>query len=299
MDWDKLRVFHAVAEAGSFTHASERLNLSQSAVSRQISSLEESLAVPLFHRHARGLILTGQGEILQRAAREVFTKISTAEAQLVEGKGEARGPLAITTTVGFGSTWLAPRIREFVDAYPGIEIRMVLNDRGVDLAMREADVAIWLVPPRQQDLIQRIVGKIRVHLYASAEYLEARGTPKTPEDLKGHDLIIFDDGPNTHTLADVVDWVMKMGNAGPDDRHIALRLNNQYAIYRALRSGLGIAALPDYMIDPRVNLVKVLPDIDGPTLDVYFVYPEELRNARRIAVFRDFTMKALAESGLT
>lgn len=299
MDWDKLRVFHAVAEAGSFTHASDRLNLSQSAVSRQISSLEESLSVPLFHRHARGLILTGQGEILHRAAREVFTKISMAEAHLAEGKGEARGPLTINTTVAFGSTWLAPRIRDFIEAYSGIEIRMVLNDRGVDLAMREADVAIWLVPPRQQDLVQRIVGKIRVHLYASADYLERRGTPTNPEDLKDHDLIIFDDGTNPHTLADVVDWVMKMGNPGPDDRHIALRLNNQYAIYRALRSGLGIAPLPDYMIDPNVNLVKVLPDIDGPTLDVYFVYPEELRNARRIAVFRDFVMKSLAETGLT
>ena len=167
LDWDKLRVFHAVAEAGSFTHASERLNLSQSAVSRQISSLEESLSVPLFHRHARGLILTGQGEILHRTAREVYAKISMTEAHLAESKGEARGPLAINTTVAFGSTWLAPRIRDFINAYAGIEVRMVLTDRAVDLSMREADVALSLVPPKQQDLIQRTVGKVKRYRHAA------------------------------------------------------------------------------------------------------------------------------------
>ena len=116
MDWDKLRVFHAVAEAGSFTHAGETLNLSQSAVSRQISALEESLNVPLFHRHARGLILTEQGELLNRTARDVFTKLAMTEAQLSESRERPRGPLKVTTTVAFGSLWLTPRIREFAKA---------------------------------------------------------------------------------------------------------------------------------------------------------------------------------------
>lgn len=297
MDWDKLRVFHAVAEAGSFTHASERLNLSQSAVSRQISTLEDALGVSLFHRHARGLILTEQGEILFETAREIFAKLSMTEANLAEGRGEARGPLAVNTTVGFGSTWLAPRIREFIEAYPDIDVQLVLNDRGVDLSMREADVAIRLTQPRQQDLIQRIIGKVRINLYGSKDYLAARGTPTKPEDLKDHDLIIFDDGPNTPV--DVVNWVLTMGNPGPNDRHIALRLNNQYAIYRAVRSGLGLAPLPDYMVDLGLNVVKVLPEVQGPTLDVYYVYPQELRHARRIAVFREFMMEKLNENGLT
>jgi DNA-binding transcriptional LysR family regulator len=87
MDWDKLRVFHAVAEAGSFTHAGDTLNLSQSAVSRQISALEEALQVPLFHRHARGLILTEQGESLNRTVREVFAKLAMTEALLTESGG--------------------------------------------------------------------------------------------------------------------------------------------------------------------------------------------------------------------
>src|SRR5512133_1119387 len=115
LDWDKLRVFHAVAEAGSFTHAGETLNLSQSAVSRQIQALEEALAVPLFHRHARGLILTEQGELLFRTAREVFAKLSMAEGLVSASKDRPKGPLKITSSAAFGSTWLTPRMHEFLD----------------------------------------------------------------------------------------------------------------------------------------------------------------------------------------
>src|SRR5579883_480449 len=155
MDWDKLRVFHAVAEAGSFTHAGESLNLSQSAVSRQISALEESLSVPLFHRHARGLILTEQGEALYHTAREVFAKLAMTEAMLSESKDRPKGPLKVTTTVSFGSAWLTPRIREFTDLYPEIQVSLIVDDSELDLSMREADVAIRMSPPRQPDLVQR------------------------------------------------------------------------------------------------------------------------------------------------
>src|SRR5277367_6558034 len=115
MDWDKLRIFYAVAEAGSFTHAGDALNLSQSAISRQISALEDSLKVVLFHRHARGLILTEQGEVLYHTARDVFSKLAMTEAQLSESRERPQGPLKVTTTVAFGTLWLAPRIREFLE----------------------------------------------------------------------------------------------------------------------------------------------------------------------------------------
>src|SRR3712207_3804756 len=164
MDWDKLRVFHAVAEAGSFTHAGETLNLSQSAVSRQISALEESLGVPLFHRHARGLILTEQGELLHRTARDVFAKLSMTEAMLTESREHPKGPLRVTTTVAFGSTWLTPRINEFLSIYPDIQLTLLFDDNELDLAMREADIAIRMNTPRQPDLIQRHLMAIRFHL---------------------------------------------------------------------------------------------------------------------------------------
>ena len=191
MDWDKLRIFHAVAEAGSFTHAAETLNLSQSAISRQISSLEGSLNVPLFHRHARGLILTEQGELLFRTASEVFTRLPSTESRIRESKERPQGSLRVTTTVAFGSVWLTPRIKEFNDHYPEIALSLVLDDSELDLGMREADVAIRMVPPRQPNLVQRHLITLHYHIYATPAYLRKHGMPKTPSDLDAHQIIVM------------------------------------------------------------------------------------------------------------
>jgi DNA-binding transcriptional LysR family regulator len=219
MDWDKLRVFHAVAEAGSFTHAGETLNLSQSAVSRQISALEESLSVPLFHRHARGLILTEQGELLFRTAREVFAKLSMAEGMISESKDRPRGPLKITTTVAFGSVWLTPRIREFLELYPEIQVSVVVDDSELDLSMREADVAIRMSPPRQPDLIQRHLVSIQVHVYAAPEYIKKYGMPQKPEDLDKHRIILY--GEDSRPPATGVNWLLDAGAKANIDRYPA------------------------------------------------------------------------------
>src|SRR6476620_285147 len=201
MDWDKLRVFHAVAEAGSFTHAGESLNLSQSAVSRQISALEDALNVPLFHRHARGLILNEQGDMLYRTAHEVFTKLTAAQTRLMDSKEKPSGELRITTTVGLGSVWLTPRLKEFSEIYPQIGVTLLLDDRELDLAMREADVAIRLRRPTQPDLIQRKLFTVHYHAYASPDYLRRRGTPKALDDLEQHSILSF--GVSPPYLSDV------------------------------------------------------------------------------------------------
>jgi DNA-binding transcriptional LysR family regulator len=293
MDWDKLRVFHAVAEAGSFTHAGETLNLSQSAVSRQISALEESLNVPLFHRHARGLILTEQGELLYRTAREVFTKLAMTEAQLSESRERPRGPLKVTTTVAFGTLWLTPRIREFLDLYPDIQMSIVLDDGELDLAMRQADVAIRLTPPRQPDLVQRHLMAMYYKLYASPDYLKDHATPKTIEDLDEHRIIVYGDEQLKLPVGNI-NWLMDTGTRGGPRRPV-LKVNNIYGILRAVQSGLGIGALPDYFSREASNLVEILPELRGPSFDAYFVYPEELRHSKRISVFRDFLVRKIAE----
>ncbi len=294
MDWDKLRIFHAVAEAGSFTRAGETLNLSQSAVSRQISALEASLGTPLFHRHARGLILTEQGEILYRTVRDVFHKLTMVEAQLAEGQEEPSGPLKITTTVAFGSSWLTPRIKEFVEMYPKIDVSLALTDGELDLAMREADVALRMSAPRQPDLIQRHLLEVRPHIYAAKEYLDQFGTPRSPEELDAHRLIVY--GHDTPPPVTSINWLLELGTRPGTRRRPALTVNNLYGMYRAVRSGLGLASLPDYMVPPESNLVRVLPEISGPPVQCYFVYPEELRHSKRIEVFRDFLLRKVAES---
>ncbi len=292
MDWDKLRIFHAVAEAGSLTHAGDSLNLSQSAVSRQISALEDSLHVPLFHRHARGLRLTEQGELLYNTAHDVFSKLAMVEAHITESKEVPSGPLKITTTVAFGSVWLTSRISEFIDMYPEIEVSLVLADTELDLSMREADVAIRMEPPKKPDLIQRHLMSIGYHVYAAPSYLKKHGMPKTPADLDNHHLVVY--GEDARPPVANLNWLLTEGRPkGSAPRKPVLKVNSIYGIFRAVESGVGIGAVPDYMSKEVGTLVEILPEIRGPNLDVYFVYASELRNTARIAAFRDFLVHAM------
>jgi len=290
MDWDKLRIFYAVAEAGSFTHAGEMLNLSQSAVSRQIGALEESLGVALFHRHARGLILTEQGELLDVTTKEMFSKLAFTTAQIRDSRERPQGELRITTTTGLGSIWLTPRIKDFLERYPDIDVSLVLSDDELDISMRQADVAIRLRPPTQPDLVQRQLMEVHYRVYASPSYIKRYGMPRNSEDLDNHRLVIY--GKDAITPVDNLNWLMEAGQSG-QERRPALKVNNIYGIYRAVRSGIGIGALPDYMTSHAEDLVQVLPELGGPSFNTYFVYPEELRNSKRVGVFRDFLLNRI------
>ena len=288
MDWDKLRIFHAAAQAGSFTHAGELLNMSQSAVSRQVSALEQELGTPLFHRHARGLIPTEQGELLMRAAHDVTMKLEAVRSRLADSRGQPTGTLRVTTTVGLGSTWLASRINEFSDLYPGIALQLILDDLELDLAMRQADVAIRLRAPSQPDLIQRKLFTVHFHVYASPDYLRRFGQPKSVDELDEHRIIVF--GENAPAYLKDMNRLCSAGREPGDPRTPALAVNNVVAIKRAVEKGAGIAMLPDYIISVGSDLVAILPDADVPAFDTYFVYPEELRDTARVAVFRDFLL---------
>ena len=286
MDWDKLRIFYAVANAGSFTHAGETLHLSQSAISRQISGLEDSLKVTLFHRHARGLILTEQGEILMRAAHDVYGAVTTAQEAMKEAKGRPAGVLKVTATVALGETVIAPLLPKFLEAYPDIHLDLILTDTPLDLSMREADVAIRLTEPRQPDLIRRFLYSAHVHLYASASYLEQFGVPQTLEDLDAHQILVY--GTLTRPPVPNLNWLIGAGREGKGPRTPALTINNLIALRRAVASGAGIASLPDYLATPQFNLTRVMPEVEAPQIDIYYAYPEELRNSQKVIAFRDF-----------
>ncbi len=285
MDWDKLRIFHAVADAGSFTHAGTELLLSQSAVSRQVSALEEDLHVTLFHRHARGLILTEQGEVLYRTAHEVFTKLAAAKTRLMDSKEKPSGELRITTTVGLGSVWLTPRITEFLDLYPDIKVSLMLEDTELDLSMREADVAIRLRRPTQPDLIQRKLFTVHHHIYASLDYVKHYGIPKSVEDLDKHRIVTFGE---TEGYLSNLNWLETVGHELSAPRKSALRVNNAYGVRRAVQAGAGIGSVADYMVAPDMNLVLIDLPLEAPQFDTYFVYPEELKETKRVTAFRDF-----------
>jgi DNA-binding transcriptional LysR family regulator len=286
MDWDKLKVFHVVADAGSFTHAGETLGLSQSAVSRQISALEQELKVPLFHRHARGLILTEQGELLFRTAHDVFMKLETVRTLLADSKEKPNGELRVTTAIGLGSYWLSPRLGEFFDLYPDICIRLILSDEELDLSMREADVAIRLWQPVQPDLIQRKLFTVHFHAYASAEYLKRHGHLRSPEELDKHRILLI--GGPMPSYYERLNWLREAGRNGGEPRQAALVVNNVVGLKQACEQGVGIATLPDYLVESSEGLVQLFADSEAPALDAYFVYPEEMRAVARVQVFRDF-----------
>jgi DNA-binding transcriptional LysR family regulator len=288
MDWDKLRIFQAAAQAGSFTHAGEALNMSQSAVSRQVSGLEQDLGVALFHRHARGLILTEQGEHLFRAANEVLVKLEGVRSRLTEASEKPTGTLRITTTVGLGSTWLTDRIHEFLDLNPGINLQLILDDGELDLAMREADVAIRLRQPVQPDLIQRRLFTVHMHIYAHGSYVQKYGRPVTLEDVDNHRIVSYG-VPIPIYLRDV-NWLETAGRSADDPRLPILRINNIFSIKIAAMRGIGIAVLPDYMVEPQSGLERLLPEAQVPSFAAYFVYPAELKNSARVHVFRDFLL---------
>ncbi len=292
MDWDKLRIFHAVADAGSFTHAGHELALSQSAVSRQISALEQDLKVPLFHRHARGLILTEQGEVLYRTAHDVFTRLATTRTRLSDSKDKPTGELRITTTVGLGTIWLTPRIPEFMELYPQISVTMLLEDGELDLAMREADVAIRLRRPTQPDLIQRKLFTVHHHVYAAPDYIRKHGMPDTLDDVGDHRLLSFGTAP---TYLTTINWLETAGLKNGETRQPILKINNVYGLRRAVEAGLGIASLPDYIVGSDSNLIRIDLPGDAPEFDTYLVYPEELKQSKRVAVFREFVVSKAKE----
>lgn len=292
MDWDKLRIFHAAAQAGSFTHAGDTLHMSQSAVSRQVSALELDLGVPLFHRHARGLLLTEQGELLYRTASDVLMKLEAVQSSLTDSKEKPSGILRVTTTVGLGSTWLTSRIKSFVELYPEVDLHLIFDDDELDLGMREADVAIRLRQPTQPDLIQRKLFTVHFHVYAAPEYIQRFGSPSSIDDIDNHRIITF--GEQAPAYLRSMNWLDSAGRPANEPRRSVLKVNNLVAIKRAVQSGVGIAILPDYIIDQATNLVPVLTEQEDkvPSFDTYFVYPSELKNTARVKAFREFLLSS-------
>ena len=293
MDWDKLKIFYAVAESGSFTKATINLNLSQSAISRQIQSLEYELKVQLFERHARGLSLTENGEYLYKTAHEVISKLKEVESAFVDKKNKPSGKLTVTTVVSFGTTWLTPRIQEFMQLNPEIEVELIFDDKELNLTTREADIGIWMRKPKQLNYIQKKLMNLNYHIYGSAKYLEKHGFPKNENDLSKHKFISY--GKGTPSPVFNPDWALKLGVKDGKKRKPVMKVNSVYGLLLAVKSGVGLAALPDYLTHSISNIVKVLPNIEGPKTEVHFVYPQSLKNVARVVAFRNFLYSKISE----
>lgn len=295
LDWEKLRLFELVAEAGSFTEAARRLRMSQPALSRQIGALEASMGAKLLHRHARGVAMTHEGEQLRAATRDMQERLESAREAIDASRDHPSGEIRLTTTVSFGSTWLARQLGDFLDQYPDITVSLMLTDQDVDLAKREADVAIRFHPPFQTELVQKALIGIRHYLCASPEYLTRHGVPKSIADLDGHRLIAYGDAAPEFLKG--INWALELGHQGAP-RNAALMINNSHGVLQAVEAGAGIAALPSYLIRFSGKVRVVLPDLEGPVFRTFFTYPAELRRSLRVAALRDFLVDRMTAANL-
>ena len=293
MDWDKLKIFHAVAEAGSLTSATVNLNLSQSAISRQIQSLEDDLKVKLFERHARGLTLTENGEYVYKTAHEVISKLKELETSLGDQKNKPIGKLTITTVRSFGTHWLTPRIQEFMQLNPEIEGELIFDDKELDLSTRQADIGIFMRRPKQLNYIQRKLVDINYHIYGSTKYLGKYGIPKNINDLNNHRFISFGKGAPSPVYNP--DWALKLGFIDSKKRKSIMKVNSVMGLLLAVESGVGLAALPEYLVSNSNNVIKVLPNSEGPITEAHFVYPQSLKNTARNTAFRNFLFSKIGD----
>jgi DNA-binding transcriptional LysR family regulator len=287
IDWKRLQTFLIVAECRSFTSAGRRLNLTQSAVSRQIGLLEQELRIPLFLRTSHGLVLTESGEDFFKTVHAIANKLAMGIARINEWREKPEGPLRLTTSRAFGSSWLARRLNKFHELYPGITLSLLLVDEfELDLLLRQADCALRFARQKDPNLVERLLMKIRYHAFASKGYLDRYGTPRVADDLGEHKIIVY--GDDVSAPVTDANWLL-MANMPPGElRKPALTINSISGICRAVESGLGIAALPSYVLEEAPDLVEVLPELESPYFEVSFVYPEELKHSRRIHALRDF-----------
>jgi DNA-binding transcriptional LysR family regulator len=173
---------------------------------------------------------------------------------------------------------------------------VLADDRELDLTQREADVAIRMFPARHPDLIQKKLTTVNNSLYASSAYLRSYGTPHKVHELAQHRLIAYAQESRLPFME--VNWLLKAGCSGNESYRPFFKINSLRGIFRAVESGMGIGALPDYMVQDAPTLIKVLPEVEGPKTEVYFIYSLELRNSKRIKVFKEFLIRKLAEDGL-
>ena len=294
-DWEKLRLFHVVAEAGSFTEAARRSGISQPSMSRQVMALEDSLGAKLFHRHARGLAMTHEGEQLFATTTEMFDRVERTRQAIELSRNRPTGEIRLTTTISFGSTWLASTMTEFLDLYPDIQVTMLLTDEDLDLQKRQADVAIRFHPPTQGELVQRQLAPIRYRICGSPDYFEKYGVPQSIEDIDRHRIIAF--GDTAPGAIRGVNWIQDVGHQGMP-RQPAMMVNSIFGVLKACESGAGIAALPTYLIRSSGRVKVILPDVMGPVFRTHFVYGQELRNALRVKVLRDFLIERMTAESL-
>lgn len=292
IDLDHLRTFYEVVKAGNMTKAAENMNISQPSVSRIIQILEERLEVKLFERTPQGLMITLEGQRLHKFSKRFIEEAYMMQNLLKQKTNEATGELKVITSPGLGETWLASYVPGFLKSYPDMSLSIVGRTDQIDLG--EADVAIRSFVQHHPELIQRHLQTFHMKLWASREYLEQYGTPKKPEDLDSHQLITF--GDETTNVYANLNWILNVGASIDYRRTPYLQINSLEGLINFAKAGLGIVELAEeYVKSKNVDLIPLLSDIEGPKVDIYYIYQERMKNSKRVTALGDYLEEMLAK----
>ncbi|MGI4850668.1 MAG: LysR family transcriptional regulator [Janthinobacterium lividum] len=294
VDWDKLRTFYFIAKIGSFTHTAQHLHISQSGLSRAIQSLEERLECQLFFRIPRGVVLTPKGQIVFEWVTQLFDSLEMMKERLQTESDELKGSLKVATTNALASAWIMYLLPEFIKSYPDLDLNIIGNDQELDLSLREADVLIRPYMVNRSDLSQTLVMKWHLKLYASPSYLEEYGTPKNVTDLKNHRLISF--GEKIAFPYQNMDWFLRLGAARGEKHKSCLKINSSHGLLQAAEDGIGIISFSqESPLLARSKLVPVLPEIQGPVIEIFYIYPKEYQDVKKITVLLNYLKAKISQ----
>jgi DNA-binding transcriptional LysR family regulator len=289
MRWDQLKTFYHVAKFESLSKTGQYLNIAQSAVSRQIINLEYRAGHKLFKRLPRGLVLTKQGQIMFKNIEKMFQYYELARYQIQNEHIEPEGDLVVGANVGLVDTWLLNAIPDFLNLYPKLNLDIYSKDAPLDVESLEVHVALQPFRENQSELVQTPLTTWSRKLYASKDYLEKNGVPRTTSDLKNHKLIGF--GPQKIHLFDNIDWHLKLNSSKGNASKPYLSVNSIRALFHFGNSGLGIISFSkESLLLNESNLVPVLPEVEGPNFDICIAYPIELKGNKKIEVLEKYLL---------
>lgn len=282
-----IAVFVQVVDSGSFTAAAERLEISKSVVSKYVTRLEDRLGARLLNRTTRRLSLTEVGHVFYERSRKGLADIEDAELEVSRMQGTPRGTLRLNTPMSFGIMHIAPGLGEFMRQYPDVTVDMNLNDRIVDVIEEGYDVSIRIADLPDSSLVARRLAPCRHAIVAAPEYLDKHGTPRTPADLRNHNIITY------RYQASAQEWHFRSADNKASAVPVSgsLVVDNSLAIRAALLAGVGIGRTPTFVVGEDIRegrLVPLLKDHETLEVSIYLVYAQRRHMSPKVRAFVDF-----------
>ncbi len=287
MDWNKLRIFYYVAKHKNISNAAKEINISQSSLSRHIIQLEHRLKLKLFERKSTGLLLTKQGEILYDTVKKIVDELDTAQNFLRETPSETQGTLKVETTNSLVNSWLVYYLGEFNTRFPEINLRIIGDDHLTIPDTSQIEISIRpYAHTHNEGLVQEHLMKWHLKLYAHPSYLANFGIPQNVSELENHRLLSFGENGDIAQPYNEVNWLLRLTET-PIKPYMCI--NSSYGLFSAAEAGLGIVSLSQESPLLRGSkLIPLLPEVVGPEIDIYYLYPQALSHFKRITIFKEF-----------